>query len=170
MREKQKRQYIVIFEFLARWFEWYSFNDFKNKQKSVRSNVFLYIKVCIFIFFYIYLFYILFIVIIYLDVYFICKSVFITLYIEIKHMIKKLSSDNVNGAKIPSFFFREFKLITVLLLLCDSYMSWSTRFVSLRSVHGIFQFRFCFVLIKVYIFVQKIHGLFDFKTSKFLSK
>ena len=38
-------------------------------------------------------------------------------------MIKKLYSDNVNGAKIPSFFFRKFKLITVLLLLCDSYMS-----------------------------------------------
>ena len=151
MREKQKRQNIVIFEFLACWFEWYSFKDFKNKQKSVRSNVFLYVKVCIFIFFYIYLFYILFIVIIYLDVYFICKSVFITLYIEIKQMIKKLYSDNVNGAKIPSFFFRKFKLITVLLLLCDSYMSWSTRFVSLISV-------------------KKIHGLFDFKTSKFLSK
>ena len=33
---------------------------------------------------------------------------------------------------MPSFFFRELKLITVLLLICDSYMSWSTRFVSLK--------------------------------------
>ena len=33
---------------------------------------------------------------------------------------------------MPSFFFREIKLITVLLLLCDSYMSWSTRLVSIK--------------------------------------
>ena len=33
---------------------------------------------------------------------------------------------------MPSFFFRELQLITVLLLICGSYMSWSTRFVSLK--------------------------------------
>ena len=34
--------------------------------------------------------------------------------------------------KIPSFFFRELQLSTVLLLICDSYMSWSTRLVSIK--------------------------------------
>ena len=35
----------------------------------------------------------------------------------------------------PSFF-RELQLITVLLLICDSYMSWSIRFVSLKLCVG----------------------------------
>ena len=33
---------------------------------------------------------------------------------------------------MPSFFFRELQLITVLLLIRDSYMSWSSRLVSLK--------------------------------------
>ena len=42
--------------------------------------------------------------------------------------------------KMPSFFFRELQLITVLLLNCDSYMGWSTRFVSLKLCVGLFIF------------------------------
>ena len=34
--------------------------------------------------------------------------------------------------KMPSFFFRELQFITVLLLICDFCMSWSTRFISLK--------------------------------------
>ena len=49
-----------------------------------------------------------------------------------------------------SFFFRELQLITVLLLICDSHK------IRLRkTVCGIFHFRFHFVFIKVYIFVQQ---------------
>ena len=45
-----------------------------------------------------------------------------SLYIEIKYKFKKNSSDKVNGTKYaPSFSFRELQLITVLLLICDSY-------------------------------------------------
>ena len=36
-----------------------------------------------------------------------------------------------------SFFFRELQIITVLLLICDSYMSWSTMFVALELCVGI---------------------------------
>ena len=36
--------------------------------------------------------------------------------------------------KMPSFFLHKPQLITVLLLICDSYMSWSTSFVSLKTV------------------------------------
>ena len=32
-----------------------------------------------------------------------------------------------------------------------------------KAVHGIFRFRFLFVSIKIHIFFNKMHGLFDFK-------
>ena len=34
-----------------------------------------------------------------------------------------------------------------------------------KTVYRIFHFRFRFVFIKILFFVNKIHGLFDFKTS-----
>ena len=45
--------------------------------------------------------------------------------------------------------------ITVLLLICGSYMRWSTRFVSLKSMYGIIHFQFHLIFIKVHIFVQQ---------------
>ena len=53
---------------------------------------------------------------------------------------------------MPSFFFRELQLITVLLLICNSYMH-QVRLS--KTVCGILHFRFRFVFIKVYIFVQQ---------------
>ena len=38
---------------------------------------------------------------------------------------------------MQSFFFRELQLITVLLLIRDSYMSWSTSFDSLKVCVGV---------------------------------
>ena len=38
----------------------------------------------------------------------------------------------MNGTKNTLFFIRNLQLITVLLLICDSYMSCSTRFASLK--------------------------------------
>ena len=37
---------------------------------------------------------------------------------------------------MSSFFFRELQLITVLLIIRDSYMSWSKRFMSLKLCVG----------------------------------
>ena len=37
---------------------------------------------------------------------------------------------------MPSFFFLESQLSTVLLLMCESYMSWSTSFISLNLCVG----------------------------------
>ena len=54
---------------------------------------------------------------------------------------------------MPSFFFGELQLITVLLLICDSYMSWIIRLS--KTVCRIFHFRFRFIFIKIYIFVQQ---------------
>ena len=46
-------------------------------------------------------------------------------------MLKKISSDKINDAKNALFFFFfffcELQLITVLLLICDSYMIWRIR-------------------------------------------
>ena len=54
---------------------------------------------------------------------------------------------------MPFFFFRELQLIIVFLLICDSYMSLSTRFVSLKLFVGFYILDSVFI--KVYIFVQK---------------
>ena len=68
---------------------------------------------------------------------------------------------------MQSFFFRELQLITVLLLIRDSYMSWSTSFDSLKVCVGVSVFDFLsFLLI---FFVQQktwtsltLKRLFDF--------
>ena len=51
-------------------------------------------------------------------------------------MLKKFPSIKINSTKNPLIFFRELQVITVLLLVSDSYMSWSTRFVSLNMCEG----------------------------------
>ena len=61
-----------------------------------------------------------------------------------------------------SFFFRELQLITVLLLICDSYMRWSTRFVSLKLCVGFSIFNSISFLSKFIFLFSKMHGLFDF--------
>ena len=56
------------------------------------------------------------------------------------------------------FLFHEPQLITVLLLTWDSYMSWSTRFASLKLSVGfcIFDFWFSFLLKLIFLF-NKMH-------------
>ena len=64
---------------------------------------------------------------------------------------------------MSSFFCHELQLITVLLLICDSYMSWSTRFVSLKLCVGFSIFDSVLFLLKFIFFFNKMHGFFDFK-------
>ena len=66
--------------------------------------------------------------------------------------------------KMPSFFFRELQIITFLLLIYDSYMSLSTRFVSLKVSGGFSLFDFVSFLLKFIFLFNKMHELFDFKT------
>ena len=83
------------------------------------------------------------------------ENVFNTLYIEIKHKSwKNALRTKLTVQKMPSLFFPELQLITVLLLSCDFSMGWGTRFVSLKLC-GIFHFRFRFVFVKVYVFVEQ---------------
>ena len=65
--------------------------------------------------------------------------------------------------KMLSFFFRELQLIMVLLLICGSYMSWSTRLISLKLCVGFSIFDSVSFLLKFIFLFNKMHGLFDFK-------
>ena len=47
-------------------------------------------------------------------------------------MLKKKNSDKINVTKSALFPFRELQLITLLLLICNSYTSSSKRFISLK--------------------------------------
>ena len=66
---------------------------------------------------------------------------------------------------MPSFFFRELQIITALLLIYNSYMSWNTRFVSLKLCVGFSIFDSLSFLLKFIFLFNKMHELFDFKTS-----
>ena len=79
-----------------------------------------------------------------------------------KTSVKEIRSDKISGTKNA--------LITVLFLICDSYMSWSTRFVSLKLCVGFSFFNSVPFLLKFRFLFKKMHGLFDYKTSWFLSK
>ena len=71
---------------------------------------------------------------------------------------------------MPYFSFHELQLITVLHLIWDSDMSWSTRLVSLKLYVEFFIFDSVSFLLNFQFFFNKMHRLFDFKTSQFISK
>ena len=105
------------------------------------------------------------------NVFFICKCIFYSIH----HALGKNTNLKKLGLrikyavqKIPSFFFRELQLITVLLLIWHSYMSWSTRFVSLKLGLGFSIFDSVPFLLKFIFLFNKIHRLF--KTSPFKMK
>ena len=78
--------------------------------------------------------------------------------------------DKMNITKNAFFFSRELQLITVLDLISGSYMSWSTRFVSLKDYMGFFILHSVSFLLKFTFLFNIKHELFDFKTSLILSK
>ena len=114
----------------------------KTSNKSVWSDDFWYLKVCIF-----------------------WKCIRYTIHWDKTQMLKKIRYE-----KFPSCFFRELQLITVLLLICASYMSWSTRSVSRKLCVGFSIFDSVLFLLKLVFLFNKMQGLFAFKTSSFLSK
>ena len=121
---------------------WKDFNKIlQTRNKSVWSNVFWYVKVCIF-----------------------WKCIQYTTHWDKTQNLKQFPSDKINGTN-GTFLFRELQFIVVLLLICDSYMSLSTRFVSLKLCVGFSIFNSVSLLLKLIFFSNKMHGLFDFKTS-----
>ena len=111
--------FFFCFVFFLR-IHWRLLTILKTSNKSVWSNVFRYVKVCMF-----------------------WKCIQYTLL----------------------FFFRELQLIMVLLLISDSYMSWSARFVSLKLCAGFSIFDSVLLLLKFIFLFNKMHECFAFKTS-----
>ena len=116
-----------------------AFSNFKNKQKSM--------KWC----------------------FLICKSMYILKAYSVHYTLRQ----NINFTNTPSdkmvqkmhsFFFHELQLIKVLILICDFYMSWSTRFVSVKLCVGFSIFDSVSFLLKFVFLFNKMHGLLDFKT------
>ena len=112
------------------------FDEFKNKQNSVCKSIW-------------YIFW---------------KCIQYTIYWDRTQMLKKFLSDNLSDAEKCSFLFRELQLVTVLLFICNSHMSWSAMFVSPKLCVGFPIFNSISLLFKFMFLFYK------FKTSKFLSR
>ena len=65
--------------------------------------------------------------------------------------------------KMPSFFFRELQLITVLLLILNPYKTWSTRFISLKLCVGFSIFDSVSFWLEFEFLFNKKHGLLTLK-------
>ena len=109
-----------------------AFNDFKNKQKSVWSNVFWYVKVCIF-----------------------WKCIQYTIHWDKTQMLKKFPSDKINGTKNALFFLSRAPTHHSFTFNLRFLHELKHKVRLSKTVCGIFHFRFRFVFIKVYIFVQQ---------------
>ena len=106
----------------------------------------------------------------FVKVYILWKCIQYIIHCDIKIVLKKFPSDKINGTKNALFF----------LLQASTYHSFTfnLRFsyelkhkVRLfKTVRGIFHFRFRFVFVKFIFLFNKIHELFDCKTSLFLLK
>ena len=83
-------------------------------------------------------------------------------------MLKKISSgQNKRYKKRHSFFFRELQLIPLLLLISNSYTSWSIWFISLKLWVRFFIFSSILFLLNLILLFSKKNRLFwffDFKT------
>ena len=127
LENKEINEQLTTFSYLR--IHWRLSKILKTSSKSAWSDVFWYsTRACIF-----------------------WKCIQYTLHRDKTEMLKKFPSDKINGTKNASFFFRKLQLITVLLLMYDSYRDWSTRFVSLKLCMWDFPFwiPFRFIFIKV---------------------
>ena len=63
---------------------------------------------------------------------------------------------------MPYFLFHELQLTTILLSICNFYMSWRTRFISLKLCVGFSIFdSLSFSLKSIFLF-SKMNGLYEF--------
>ena len=91
------------------------------------------------------------------------KCIQYTIHWDGTQMLKKFPSDKMNVTKNALFY--NLQLNTVLPLICDSHMNWSTQSASLKACVGFSIFDCITILLKLYFCWTKNHGLFDFKTS-----
>ena len=114
--------------------------NLKTSNKSVWSKVFWYVK----------------------NIYF--QSAIDRLYIETKPKCKKnFFWTKCRLQKMHSFFFCELQLITVSLIICNSYTSWSTWFIYVKLCEGFsISDPVLFLLNFIFLFNKKLRH-FDFK-------
>ena len=111
---------------------WRLLTVLKTNNKSVWSNIFWYVIVCVF-----------------------CKCIQYMIYWDKTQMVKKFPLDKITGIqKLPSYFFHELQLISYIFNFQFLYGLKHKVHLS-KNVCGIFHFRFCFVFIKVYISAQQ---------------
>ena len=84
---------------------------------------------------------------------------------SIRYVKKKFFRQNKIPKKLYSFFFCKSQLITALLLIHDSYTSWSTLFIFLKMRVGFSIFVSVSFLLRFIFLFKKKHRLFDFKAS-----
>ena len=114
----------------------------KTSKKKRMKQCFWYVKVCVF-----------------------WKCIQYTIHWDKMQILKKFPSDKINSTKKWLLFFCQLQLITVLLLCCNYFMSWSTWFVSLKLCMGFSIFNSVSFLLRFVFLFNKMHRLFDFKTS-----
>ena len=93
--------------------QWRLSTILETSNKSVWSNIFWYVKICIF-----------------------WKCIQYNIHWDNTQVLKKFPLDKISSTKNTLSFFREVQRITVLLLISNSYMSWSARFVTLKLCAG----------------------------------
>ena len=84
--------------------------------------------------------------------YFVCKRFAVQTLLWSLELVMQI---NFEHDTIAVWKFAQSWSISVLLLTCNSYMSWSTSFISLKSMCGIIHFQFHLIFIKVHTFVQQ---------------
>ena len=122
-----------------------TFDDFKNKQKSVWSNDFWYVKVCIF-----------------------WNCIQYTMHWDKTQMLKKIYSDKNKRYKKSLFFLSWAPSHHNFTFFLRFLYELQQRVRLSKTVCGNFYFRFRLVFIKLYIFVQQKGWIFKklWRTSK----
>ena len=111
---------------------WRLLTVLKTSNKSVWSNIFWYVIVCIF-----------------------CKCIQYMIYWDKTQMVKKFPLDKITGIqKLLSYFFHKLQLISYIFNFQFLYGLKHKVHLS-KNVCGIFHFQFCFVFIKVCISAQQ---------------
>ena len=105
---------------------------FKKSNKNVWSNVFWYVKVCIF-----------------------WKGIQYTIHWHNTQMLKKIPLDKINGTKIPSFFFCELSTSFTFNLRFLHELEICPWFVPLKLCVGVFIFDSILFLLKLIFCLTK---------------
>ena len=118
------------------------FFSLRIQPKTLWSNIFWYVKLCIF-----------------------WKCFPYIIHWGKTQMLKKIPSDKISSTKNVYFFFRELQFITVLLLIYNFYMSRNTSSASLNLCLAFSDFDSVLFWLKFIFLLKKTHELLDFKAS-----